>query len=162
MQKTLVMWRQMNGTAVLDELGTAVEKMILQEKKSGYRLKICIGTDSQVKGATTEYATVVVLIREGHGGRMLVHKSKEKQKISIKERLLKEVAMSIETAYSLITVLNQYDIALEVHADINSDPQFKSQVSYAEAKGYILGMGFEFKAKPFAFASSSCANKMVN
>lgn len=162
MQKTLLMWRQMNGTAVLDDLSTAVEKMILEEKKTGFRLRICIGTDSQVKGATTEYATVVVLLREGHGGRMLVHKSREKQQISIKERLLKEVAMSIETAYSLLPVLNSYNIALEVHADINSDPQFKSQPSFAEAKGYILGMGFEFKAKPYAFASSSCANKMVN
>ncbi|MFN6260435.1 MAG: ribonuclease H-like YkuK family protein, partial [Bacteroidota bacterium] len=28
--------------------------------------------------------------------------------------------------------------------------------------GYILGMGFAFKAKPEAFASTSCANKMVN
>lgn len=156
------MWRQMNGSAVLEDLSTAVEKMILEDKKTGYSLRICIGTDSQVKGATTEYATVVVLLREGHGGRMLVHKSREKQKISIKERLLKEVAMSIETAYSLLPVLNAHNIALEVHADINSDPQYKSQTSYAEAKGYILGMGFEFKAKPFAFASSSCANKMVN
>ena len=31
-----------------------------------------------------------------------------------------------------------------------------------EAMGYILGMGFAFKAKPEAFASSSCANKIVN
>jgi predicted RNase H-related nuclease YkuK (DUF458 family) len=30
-----------------------------------------------------------------------------------------------------------------------------------EAMGYILGMGFVFKAKPDAFASSSCANKVV-
>ncbi len=28
--------------------------------------------------------------------------------------------------------------------------------------GYILGLGFAFKAKPEAFASSSCANKVVN
>ncbi|MCB0640283.1 MAG: hypothetical protein KDC44_01525, partial [Phaeodactylibacter sp.] len=30
-----------------------------------------------------------------------------------------------------------------------------------EAMGYILGMGFVFKAKPNAFASSSCADKVV-
>jgi len=28
--------------------------------------------------------------------------------------------------------------------------------------GYILGMGYAFKAKPDAFASSCCADKMVN
>jgi predicted RNase H-related nuclease YkuK (DUF458 family) len=27
--------------------------------------------------------------------------------------------------------------------------------------GYIMGMGYEFKAKPYAFASSSCADKVV-
>jgi predicted RNase H-related nuclease YkuK (DUF458 family) len=51
---------------------------------------------------------------------------------------------------------------MEVHADINTNPQFKSNVALSEATGYILGMGFAFKAKPEAFASSSCANKIVN
>ena len=50
---------------------------------------------------------------------------------------------------------------LEVHADINTDPHFKSNVALKEAMGYILGMGFVFKAKPDAFASSSCADKVV-
>jgi len=31
-----------------------------------------------------------------------------------------------------------------------------------EAMGYILSMGFIFKAKPEAFASSTCADKMVH
>jgi predicted RNase H-related nuclease YkuK (DUF458 family) len=51
---------------------------------------------------------------------------------------------------------------MEVHADINTNPQFKSNVALSEATGYILGMGFAFKTKPEAFASSSCANKMVH
>ena len=46
--------------------------------------------------------------------------------------------------------------------DINTNPNFKSNVALKEAMGYILGMGFAFKAKPEAFASSSCANKAVN
>ena len=54
------------------------------------------------------------------------------------------------------------EVELEVHADINTDPSFKSSVALKEAMGYILGMGYAFKAKPEAFASSSCANKMVH
>jgi len=50
---------------------------------------------------------------------------------------------------------------LEVHADINTDPHFQSNLALREAMGYILGMGFVFKAKPDAFASSSCADKVV-
>ena len=41
-------------------------------------------------------------------------------------------------------------------------PQFKSNEALREAMGYILGMGYAFKAKPDAFASSCCADKMVN
>jgi predicted RNase H-related nuclease YkuK (DUF458 family) len=48
-----------------------------------------------------------------------------------------------------------------VHADINTDPHFKSNEALKEAMGYILGMGFVFKAKPDAFASSYCADKVV-
>jgi hypothetical protein len=50
---------------------------------------------------------------------------------------------------------------LEVHADINTNPRFKSNVALQEAMGYILSMGFTFKAKPDAVAATSCANKVV-
>ena len=49
----------------------------------------------------------------------------------------------------------------ESFLDINTNPNFKSNDALKEAMGYILGMGFVFKAKPDAFASSSCANKIV-
>jgi len=54
-----------------------------------------------------------------------------------------------------------YGVDMEVHADINTNPSFKSNDALKEAMGYILGMGFAFRAKPDAFASSSCANKVV-
>jgi predicted RNase H-related nuclease YkuK (DUF458 family) len=76
--------------------------------------------------------------------------------------MLVEVAKSIEIAYELCYLFTQYDVDMEVHADINTNPQFKSNDALREAMGYILGMGFAFKAKPEAFASSSCANKVVN
>jgi len=73
-----------------------------------------------------------------------------------------EVSKSIDIAYQLCDLFIKYDIDMEVHADINTNPQFKSNEALREATGYILGMGFAFKAKPEAFASSSCANKMVH
>jgi hypothetical protein len=83
-------------------------------------------------------------------------------KYNIKERMLVEVAKSIEVAYSLCDLFNQYNVDMEVHADINTNPQFKSNEALREAMGYILGMGYAFKAKPDAFASSCCADKIVN
>lgn len=155
-------WRRFNGDKIELDIYDAVKKAIIKEAVAGHKLKVCIGTDSQQKGATIEYATVIVFLREGRGGFMFIHNEKNKRKISIKERMLLEVAKSIEIAYELCGLFNQYDIDMEVHADINTNPQFKSNVALSEATGYILGMGFAFKAKPEAFASSSCANKIVN
>ncbi len=155
-------WRKFNGQPIESPIYDAVETVIKRETEAGYRLKVCIGTDSQVKGAETEFATVIVFLREGHGGFMFIHNDKTRQQYSIKERMLVEVAKSIEIAYELCTLFTLYNVDMEVHADINTNPSFKSNDALKEAMGYILGMGFAFKAKPEAFASSSCANKMVN
>lgn len=155
-------WRKFNGEPIKLPIYQAVENAIKRETDVGYKLKVCIGTDSQVKGSETEFATVIVFLREGHGGFMFIHNEKTLQSYSIKERMLVEVAKSIEIAYELCTLFTLYNVDMEVHADINTNPAFKSNDALKEAMGYILGMGFAFKAKPEAFASSSCANKMVN
>jgi len=155
-------WRRFNGDPIELPIKTAVEAAILRETNAGYHLKVCIGTDSQIKGAETEFATVIVFLREGHGGFMFIHNEKTRHVYSIKERMLVEVAKSIEIAYELCDLFTLYDVDMEVHADINTNPSFKSNEALREAMGYILGMGFAFKAKPEAFASSSCANKVVN
>jgi predicted RNase H-related nuclease YkuK (DUF458 family) len=155
-------WRKFNGETLDLPIYNAVENAIKRETAAGYKLKVCIGTDSQVKGFETEYATVIVFLREGHGGFMFIHNEKTRMSVSIKERMLLEVAKSIEIAYELCSLFNIYNVDMEVHADINTNPQFKSNDALKEAMGYILGMGFAFKAKPEAFASSSCANKVVS
>ena len=127
----------------------------------GHKLKVCIGTDSQVKSRETEFATVIVFIRKGKGGFMYIHNETSTQKMSVKQRMLLEVAKSIEVAYALCRLFTVYNVDMEVHADINTNPSFKSNDALKEAMGYILGMGFAFKAKPHAFASSNCANKVV-
>jgi len=92
---------------------------------------------------------------------MYVNSEISRQKMSVKERMLKEVARSIEVTYPLSRLFTLYGVDMEVHADININPGFKSNDALKEAMGYILGMGFSFRAKPEAFASSSCANKVV-
>ncbi len=154
-------WRRLNGQRIELPIQKAVEQAIRREKAQGYKLKVCIGSDSQVKGGVIEFATVIVFLREKKGGFMFIHNCRESKEMSLRERMITEVAKSIEVAYSLCDLLDQYDVALEVHADINTDPHFQSNVALKEAMGYILGMGFVFKAKPDAFASSSCADKVV-
>ncbi len=154
-------WRRLDGRRLKDGLISVVEKTLIREKSAGHRLKLCIGSDSQVRGGIIEFATVIVFLREKKGGFMFIQNEKVEQDMNLKERLITEVARSVEVAYGLCDLLDQYNIELEVHADINTDPSFKSNTALKEAMGYILGMGFVFKAKPDAFASTSCADKVI-
>ena len=154
-------WKKFSGDMIKSPITEEVENAIKRETHLGNKLKVCIGTDSQVKGAVTDFATVIVFLREKKGAFMFISQDKSIYKMSIKERMLAEVQRSIETAYQLCPLLDQYNIDLEVHADINTNPMFKSNQALHEAMGYILSMGFVFKAKPEAFASSACANKVI-
>lgn len=154
-------WKKFSGEIIQNPILEEVEQAIEREYALGNKLKVCIGTDSQVKGNSTDFATVIVFLREKKGAFMFIYQERGTKKMSIKERMLTEVQKSIETAYSLCDLLDLYDVDLEVHADINTNPMFKSNQALHEAMGYILSMGFVFKAKPEAFASSTCANKMV-
>lgn len=155
-------WRKLNGQPIELPIKEAVAQTLQREIAAGHKMKVCIGTDSQVRGETVEFATVIVFLREGRGGFMYIHNFKmEAKNMSLRERMILEVSKSVEVAYALCDLFDKYDVEMEVHADINTDPNFKSNVALREAMGYILGMGFVFKAKPDAFASSACADKVI-
>ena len=154
-------WRRLNGASIDGDLLENIERTIVRERAAGNKLKVCIGTDSQKRGEIVEFATVIVFVREGKGGFMFIANYNRPANMSIKERMIQEVGRSVEIAYAMCDLLDRYDVELEVHADINTDPSFKSNKALSDAMGYILGMGFVFKAKPDAFASSYCADKVV-
>ena len=155
-------WRKLNGEKILIPIKEAVKKVLDEEAINNSKLKVCIGTDSQVKANTTEFATVIVFLREHRGGFMYIHNEKTTTKYHIKERMLLEVAKSMEVAYELCDLFIEYNVEMEIHADINTNPQFKSYDALKDRMGYILGMGFNIKVKPEAFASSCCADRIVN
>ena len=154
-------WRKLSGERIKIPIADEVTNVLKREREAGHEMKVCIGTDSQVKGKETEFGTVIVFIRKGKGGFMYIHNEITRQRMSIKQRMLMEVGKSIEVAYALCNIFSRYSVDMEVHADINTNPNFKSNDALKEAMGYIVGMGFAFKAKPEAFASSNCANKVV-
>lgn len=155
-------WRTLGGIRISEAIEKAVERTIIAERSAGNELKICVGTDSQVRGTIIDFATVIVFIRRKRGGFMFINDEEFKGKMGIKERMLYEVSKSVGIAYHICPILERHGIELEVHADINASPMFKSNTALQEAMGYILSMGYIFKAKPEAFASSYCANKIVS
>ena len=161
MEQEQQQWRKLNGERIRIPIEDEVRNVLMREKEIGHEMKVCIGTDSQVKSHVTEFATVIDINRKGKGGFMYIHNEETKQRMTIKQRMLMEVNKSIEVAYALCNVFSRYSVDMEVHADINTNPSFKSNDALKEALGYIVGMGFAFRAKPEAFASSNCANKVV-
>ncbi len=154
-------WRKYTGEYLELYIEDEVKFAILREKDLGHQLKVCIGTDSQVKGAETQFATVIVFLRKGNGGFMYMSNEVSHEKMTISQRMMNEVTKSVEVAYILSEMLSAYKVEMEVHVDINTQPCFKSHAALKDAIGYITGMGFVFKAKPDAFASTCCANKLV-
>ena len=69
-------WRKFSGELLELPILEEVEKTIERETELGNKLKVCIGTDSQVKGAFTDFATVIVFLREQRGGFMYIHQER--------------------------------------------------------------------------------------
>ena len=136
MESTSNKWRNFSRQVFEEPIPALIENVIIQEQKDGHGLKICAGSDSQAYKSYVAYGTVIVVLR----------KEKGTPKIGTKERMLREVTLSVEAAYSICDILEKYDVEPEVHADINTDPKFESNIALKEAMGYILGMGFVFKA----------------
>src|SRR4051812_34278508 len=104
MEQEQQQWRKLSGEKIRRPMKEEITEVIAKERAMGNDLKVCIGTDSQVKGKETEFATVIVFIRKGKGGFMYIHNETSTQKMSIKERMLVEVAKSIEVAYPLCNI----------------------------------------------------------
>src|SRR6476660_7618221 len=101
-------WRRLDGSRIKRDINDEIRAVLVREKEAGHEMKVCIGTDSQVKGTETEFATVIVFIRKGKGGFMYIHNEKTKQRMSIKQRMLMEVAKSIDVAYALCDIFSRF------------------------------------------------------
>ena len=91
MEQEQQQWRKLSGERIKIPIADEVSNVLMREKEMGHEMKVCIGTDSQVKGKETEFATVIVFIRKGKGGFMYIHNEITRQKMSIKQRMLMEV-----------------------------------------------------------------------
>jgi predicted RNase H-related nuclease YkuK (DUF458 family) len=152
-------WTRAERGPINEEIIDYLEKLIVAEKEKGHKIKVCVGTDAQRRGRGHKFVTVIALISEGKGGMLMYTVEHEMHKITLNQKLLKEVYKSIEIAYSINPLLELYDIKLEIHVDINADERWASNKSMSQAVGYIMGMGYDYKVKPDAFAASFNADR---
>jgi len=120
---------------------------------------IHIGTDSQIKDGSTNYAIAICIVNPSRGGRYFFCKIMQKSHhpLSIGLRLQKEVQHSIEIAQHIQCYI---DISrISVHVDANENPIHASSKYTSGLINYVKSMGYRCFIKPYSWASFSVADR---
>jgi predicted RNase H-related nuclease YkuK (DUF458 family) len=132
---------------------------MLEEQFRGLKT-VYIGTDSQQDGQKTQFVTVIVIHTPGKGGRAFYTKETVPRIKSLRERLLKEVWMSVELALEISPMLTETS-DLQVHVDANPNTSFKSSQYVKELAAMVVSQGFQVMLKPEAWAAMHVADHVV-
>jgi len=120
---------------------------------------LIIGTDSLLSDDTT-FVTAVIVHRVGHGGRYFYRKFRNRKISSLRQRILFETSLSLETAHHLTTELgrNGYSkLPVEIHLDVGPNGETKRIIR--EVVGMVSGSGYAAVIKPDAYGATKVADK---
>jgi predicted RNase H-related nuclease YkuK (DUF458 family) len=76
--------------------------------------------------------------------------------------MITEVGKSMDIALKVTPLLNLYGYQVGNPCRYKPNPQWESNKALKTAMGWVLGMGYEFKIKPDAYAASNCGDKFAN
>ncbi len=145
------------------ELQSMLEKIrqfAAEKKEATY--KIIIGTDSLGSNiGSTDFVTALVVQRVGNGGKYFWRSLKQEPIFNFRDRIIKEVMLSLSTATQILEMLRQleFEFEFEVHVDVGSNGRTSTLIS--EVTGMIRGYNFPFKTKPESYAASNVADKHI-
>lgn len=129
----------------------------------GSLYKIIIGTDSGLfADKSADFVTAVVIHRVGNGGRYFWRRIELRQFHTLRDRIIKEVLLSLEVAKEVLIELKNSsapDFDFEIHADIGENG--KSKVLIQEVVSIIRAHNFNVKTKPESYAASNVADRHV-
>lgn len=128
---------------------------------------ITIGTDSdRLQGGRADFVTAVVVHRVGNGGRYFWRRTELGKLHTLRDRIIKEVLLSLEVAQKLLVLLQKEfrgeektKWSFEIHADIGENGETKAMMQ--EVLGMIRAYNFEAKTKPGSYAASNVADRHV-
>jgi predicted RNase H-related nuclease YkuK (DUF458 family) len=157
------MKRNMSFADVVD----SIEYFITVDPDSKYR--IAVGTDSQVRGKYTCFATGIHIHRVGQGAWCCVSKNIENKIYNnLREKISRETLITYEVAYILNELLvgflceyvekyKNFDCKLEAHIDVGTKGETRKLIR--EMVGYFQGLNIDAKIKPDSFVASSYADR---
>lgn len=140
------------GRLTLKGVISELLSFINEERERDY--KIIIGTDSNGRGSA-EFVTAVIVHRVGRGGRYFWIKYKGIGKLVLRQRIYKEVELSLNMAQKLIKKIP--DDNLEIHVDVGQYGETRAMIK--EVIGMVRGSGFDCKTKPESYGASHIADK---
>lgn len=128
------------------------------------KYKITIGTDSeQLAGGRADFVSAVVVHRVGNGGRYFWRRLDVGKFHTLRDRIIKEVLISLDFGKAMLTELKKRDIAphwdFEIHVDIGENGPTKVMIQ--EVVGMIRANNFEPITKPASYAASNVADRHV-
>jgi predicted RNase H-related nuclease YkuK (DUF458 family) len=130
----------------------------MQEDPS-QRYNLIIGTDSLL-GDDTCFVTAIIIHRVGHGGRYFYHKFRNRKIESLRQRILYETSLSLETASQVSAQLAQNgfsELPVEIHLDVGDRGETKRIIR--EVVGMVQGSGYAAITKPDSYGASKVADR---
>jgi predicted RNase H-related nuclease YkuK (DUF458 family) len=146
----------------LAQVVAEIVRFITADPKRKY--KITIGTDSeQDPSKMADFVTAIVVHRVGNGGRYFWRRAKLGKFHTLRDRIIREVLISLEAAGSLLKLLqteaNHLAWSFEIHADVGENGE--TRVLIQEVVGMIRASNFEARTKPESYAASKVADRHV-
>jgi len=127
------------------------------------RYKVTIGTDSELlHDKTADFVTAIVVHRVGNGGRYFWRRFVLGKFHTLRDRMIKEVLISLEVAEKVLAELKQtpsLEFDFEIHADIGEKGPTKAVIQ--EVVAMIRASNFQVKIKPESYAASNVADRHV-
>ncbi|MDR7454039.1 MAG: ribonuclease H-like YkuK family protein, partial [Armatimonadota bacterium] len=128
------------GRLTFEQMFKQLVGYIKDEPDQHYHL--IIGTDSLLSDDTT-FVTAVIVHKVGRGGRYFYRKFRNRKIESLRQRILFETSLSLETAHLITTELarNGYSrLPVEIHLDVGPNGETKRIVR--EVVGMVSGSGY--------------------
>lgn len=120
-----------------------------------------IGSDSLLKyDKSADFVTAIVVHRVGNGGRYFWRHAELKPFYTLRDRIIKEVLLSLEMAEEILRELKDAqapNFDFEIHADIGENGETKVMIQ--EVVGMIRAHNFEARTKPESYAASNVADR---
>lgn len=150
-----------DGQLTLDAMMDTLARYVAEQPQATY--KLIIGTDSQTKGQSTHFVTALVAHRVGKGGRFFIRHEHQRPLFNLRQKLLHETTLSLETIAKVQAELLARDLLfnydLEVHVDAGTKGATRELIR--DLVGLVIASGFTAKIKPDAFAASSVADRFT-